>query len=192
MTSEVCFFDVAKKEIVARTQLTPHISSIFFRFQCTYEVITCGSQYHVVYTRSVIEDTLLLQKTDIVNLSEVVLKNLKSTEKYIVQACFSPGGGLLLSIHILDISTFQIVCVLHNIEVDKVEFFHEEHLLCKRNFTGFLFLANAKHGDILAGISVGLNGKWDFSVCRKTGDIVVFDTECRTLRLFKLWLPHQR
>ena len=199
MTSEVCFFDVAKKEIVARTQLTPRNSSDFFRFQCTHEVITCGSQYHVVYTRSLMQDTLLLQKTEVVNLSEVVLKNLKSNGKYIIQACFSPGGGLLAfrcentsSIHILDISTLQILCVLHYIEADKLEFFDEEHLLCKRDFTGFLFLVNVKNGDILASVSVGVNGKWNFSVCRKTGDIVVFGTQCKTLRLFKLWLPHQR
>ena len=191
MSSEVCFFDVAKKEIVARTQLTPHNSSA--------EVITCSSQYHVVYTRHVINNTLLLQKTQVVDLSEVVLKNLESNGKYIVQACFSPGGGLLAflcenmsSIHILDISTFQTLCFLHNIEADKVEFFDEEHLLCKIDSTDFLFLVNVRNGDILAGISVGVNGKWDFSVCRKTGDIVVFDTDCKTLRLFKLWLPHQR
>jgi hypothetical protein len=31
-----------------------------------------------------------------------------------------------------------------------------------------------------------------FSVCRKTGDIVVFENLYKTLKLFKLWLPHQR
>ena len=198
MTSEVCFFDVAKKEIVARTPLTPHNSRNFYRFQHIHEVITCGSQYHVVYTRDVaVGNTLLLQKTKVVDLSEV-LKNLESTGNYIVQASFSPGGGLLAfccdtsSIHILDISSFQIICDLHNIEADKVEFFDEEHLLCKKDFTDFLFLVNVKNGDILAGTSVGLNGKWNFSLCRKTGDIVVFDIQCKTLKLFKLWPSHQR
>ena len=125
MLSEVCFFDVAKKEIVARTQLTPHNLRLGLD-----ELITCGSQYHVVYGRRLIEDTLLLQKTKVVSLREVLLKILKSTNNYIVQACFSPGGGLLAfcligtsRIPILDISTFQIVCVLQNIKADKVEFF---------------------------------------------------------------------
>ena len=192
MTLEVCFFDVAKKEIVARTKFT--------HYNHVVEVITCGSQYHVVHTKPYyLYIYLLTQKTKVVDLSEVVLKNLESNGKYIVQACFSPGGGLLAfcckntsSIHILDISTLQILCALHNIEADEIKFFDEEHLLCKRDFTGFLFLAKVKNGDILSGISLGVNDKWNFSVCRKTGDIVVFGTQCKTLRLFKLWLPHQR
>ena len=190
MTSEVCFFDVAKKEIVARTQLTPHNSRL---------VITCSSQYHVVYSRHLSKDILLQQKTKVVTLSEVLSKIFKSPNSYIDQACFSPGGGLLafcfsdtLPIAILDISTFQIVCVLQNIYANKVEFFDEEHLLCKTRFIDFLFLVNVKNGDILAGVSVGVNDWWDFSVCRKTGDIVVFDTQSRALKLFKLWLPNQR
>ena len=192
MTSEVCFFDVAKKEIVARTQLTEQNSRLD-------ELITCSSQYHVVYGRKLHRDTLLLQKTKVASLSEVLLKILKSTIYLIVQACFSPSGGLLafcfrgtFLIPILDISTFQIVCVLQNMEANKVEFFDEEHLLCNNVFDDFLFLVNVKNGDILARISVGGNGKWNFSVCRKTGDIVVFDRQCKTLRLLKLWLPHQR
>ena len=65
-----------------------------------------------------------------------------------------------------------------------------------------MFLCNVKTCDILTftrvgtGLDLGLGGNvfldQSFSVCRKTADIVVFDDHRKTLKLFKLWLPHQR
>ena len=206
MTSEVRFVDVAKKKIVARTQIPQYNSSDLSRSQHAKNVKACGSQYHVVYTKD--KNTLLLQKTKVVNLSELVLINLKPATKYIHTACFSIGGGLLAFasdnrnlIHVLDISTYKICrdIFLNTCNVKRLEFFDEAHLLCQGNLcTSFtdnhLLLINVKSGDMLTTISVGVDflRKWRISVCRKTGDIVVLDVQCKKLKLFKLWLPHQR
>ena len=198
MTSEVLFFDVAKKEIAACTYLPHYNSSELSRYQHTVSIIACGSQYHVVYTKD--NNTLLLQKASAVDLSDRVLKNLNSTKKHLTTACFSVGGGLLAFpsdnmklIHIFDILSYKIRCdiFLPNIEAQKLEFMDEEHLLCK-GYKDFLLLINVKTCDILTNISVGVDYRWNFSVCRKAGDIVVFDIQCKELKLFKLWLPHQR
>ena len=196
MKSEVCFFDVVKKEIVACTKLPE-------RSKHTDYVIACGSQYHVVYTRD--KNTYLLQKKKKFNLTEHVLINLKPSKKCIDTACFSPGGGLLAFscgmywdlIHILDISTYEIRCKIplpSNKKKGRLEFLDEEHILCPGNFNDCLFLINVKTGDILTSLSVGADSsyEWTFSVCRKTGDVVVLDSRYQELKLFKLWFPQQR
>ena len=197
MKSKVNFFDVCDKKIVASTDLPQCNSSDLSKYQRTVSVIACGSQYHVVYTND--NNTLLLQTTNVVDLSERVLNNLKSTKKYIATACFSPGGGLLAFpsdngrlIHILDVLTYKILCIpLRNNEACELQFFDEQYLLC-RGMKDYLFLVNTKTCDVVTSISAGIDYEWRFSVCRKTGDIVIFNRECKKLKLFKLWLPHQR
>ena len=193
MKSRVRFFDVLKKKIVARTNLPDYNSSDLSKYICTASVVACGSQYHVVCTNN--NNTLLLQTTNVVDLGELVLNNLKSTT-----ACFSPGGRLLAlpsdygrSIHIFDVLVYEILCSipLHNNKACELQFFDEEYLLC-RGIKDYLFLVNAKTCDVLTSISAGIDYDWRFSVCRKTGDIVIFNRECKKLKLFKLWLPHQR
>ena len=198
MNSEVRFFDAEKREIVASTQLPQYNSSVLPKCPHRVNVIACGSQYHVVYQKD--KKTLLLQKANVVNLSECVLNNLKPTKKHIRTACFSHSGGLLAFpsdnmkiIHILDISTCKSRSniSLRNIEARKLEFIDEEHLLCK-GYRAFLILVNVKTGEILTSISAGVDFEWSFSICRKKGDIVVFDIEYKTFKLLKLWLPEQR
>ena len=197
MKLEVRFFDVVKKEIVACTQLPESNRNSNF-------VIACSSQYQVVYRYSKHKYTLLLEKTNVVNLSERVLNNLKPTMKYIHTACFSPSGRLLAFpsdnkklIHILDLLTYEICCNIPlNIKVPGPKYFDEEHLLCceSRNDRDYLCLINVKTCNILSSIIGGVNygDGWKFSVCRKTSDVVVFNRKCKTLEFFKLWLPHQR
>ena len=198
MMSEVRFFDVEKKQIVASTQLPQYNSSDLPKCSHRVNVIACGSQYHVVYKKD--NSILLLQKTNVVNLSEFVLNSLKPTKKHVSTACFSLSGRLLAFpsdnmkiIHILDISVCKNRCdiSLGDTEARKLEFIDEEHLLCK-GYRAFLILVNAKTGEILTSISVGVDFEWCFSVCRKKGDIVVFDSEYKTFKLLKLWLSDQR
>ena len=206
MTSEVRFFNVVQKEIVARTQLPQY--SFLFSTNNFCNVIACGIQYHVVYHRND-ENTLLLQKTNVIDLNRSVLTKLKPIMKYTHVACFSLCGGLLAistnggpskSIHILEISTNEIRCniPLGMFKVSSAQFFNEEHLLClaSKEFMSnqSLFLINVKTGDVLTGIHVGTKCWEDrrFSVCRKTGDIVVLNQDRKTVKLCKLWLPHQR
>ena len=199
ISSEVRFFDIVRKEIVACTQLPQNSSSNLSTYHYNDNIIACGSQYHVVYTKD--KNTLLLQKTDVIDLSKSLLINLETTKKYINIARFSLSGSLLafLSndtklIHVLDISTITLRCIipLHNCTVWKLEFFDEEHLLCKGVYD-CLFLINVKTRDILTSISSGLDySVCSSSVCHKTGDIVLFNPKYKTFKLFKLWLPYQR
>ena len=97
----------------------------------------------------------------------------------------------------MDISTYEIrckVCLPSNKKKGRLEFLNEEHILCPGNFNDCLFLINVKTGDILTSLSVGADSsyEWTFSVCSKTGDVVVLDNRYQELKLFKLWLPQQR
>ena len=199
LRSEVRFFDVFKKESIACTQLPQHNSSELSGYEHSDNIIACGRQYHVVYTKN--QTTLLLQKKNVVDLSKKrVLINLRPSVQRIHTACFSLDGGLLafssgdnMSIHILDISTYKIRCnIPMHIRVQGLEFFDEEYLLCRGSYC--LCLIEAKTWDIISSIDVAVDYlvEWNFSVSRKTGEIVVCDRNCRTFQQFKLWLPHQR
>jgi hypothetical protein len=197
MTSEVRFFDVAKKEIVACTQLPKPRGSMYLH---SFGVVACGSQYHVVYKKA--GNTLLLQDTNVVDLGERILNNLKPGMKYMHKACFSPSGGLLAfssdirnSVHILDILTYKVRGNISRYyhRVQRLEFYDEEHLLCQVPLRDSLLLINVKTCEILTSICVGVDFRpWSFSARRRTGDIVVFNPKEKTLKLFKLWLPQQR
>jgi hypothetical protein len=207
MATEVRFFDVTEKKTIACTQLPKYNSDNFSRYEnITENVIACGSQYHVVYTKG--KNTSLLQKTNIVDLSEHMLVNLEPITKSIRNACFSPSGALLAfpgknSIHILDISTYELRgnISLRYYTAQTLKFFDEEHLLCLGDIIRdlYIFLINVKSCEILTAITLGEGvsifrdlDNCSFSVCRKTADIVVFDGDLQALKLFKVWLPHQR
>ena len=186
MASQVCFFDIVKKEIVARTQL-PEV-----------EVIACGSQYHVLSRE---ETILLLQDTNVVDLSSHVLSNLRPAVKAIKPACFSPSGGLLVffsrrnkRLYILDILTLEIRSqIILEIRKSELKFVDEEHVLCEGYNKDCLLLINVKTCDILTSIDVDMDySRWRFSVCLKTSTILVFDLQCKQFKVIKLWLPQQR
>jgi WD40 repeat protein len=197
MASQVCFFDAVKKEIVARTQLPEYNPSSLARYTRTVGVIACGSQYHVLFRG---ETTLLLQDTNVVDLSLRVLNNLVPVVESITTADFSPSGGLLVfssddkRLYILDILTLKIRCdVPLEIEVcrPKLKFVDEEHLLCAEYNN--LLLINVKTCDILTSINIGMDDyRWRSSICCKTSTILLFDLGCKKLKVIKLWLPHQR
>ena len=187
MESQVCFFDVLKKEIVGRTQLSEsYHSSSMSRYIYSVGVIACSRQYHVLFRKGS-SHALLLQDTKIID----------SISNDITTASFSPSGRLLVffsddKLYILDIITLNKVCsdiLLHTSHRSvTLEFVDEEHLLCKGK--NCLYLINVKTCGILTCINVCMADQWEFSVCRKTGDIVVFDLECKKLKLIKLRLPN--
>ncbi len=199
MASQVCFFDVVKKEIVARTQLPGYNPSSLARYTCIVGVIACSIQYHVLFRG---KTTLLLpQDTNVIDLSSRVFNNLAPTIEYITTACFSPSGKLLAfasddneRLYILDILTLKIHCHIPlEMRESELKFLDEEHLLCEKYNKDCLFLIDAKTCDILTSINVGMDGyRWRSSICPKTGTILVFDLECKQLKVIKLWLPHQK
>jgi hypothetical protein len=195
----LCFFDIVKKEIVARTQLPECNPSSLARYTRTVGVIACGSQYHVLSREKTI--LLLLQDTNVVDLSSHVLSNLRPAVKRMNTACFSPSGGLLVffshrnkRLYILDILTLEIRSqIILEIRKSELKFVDEEHVLCEGYNKDCLLLINVKTCDILTSIDVDMDySRWRFSVCLKTSTILVFDLQCKQFKVIKLWLPQQR
>ena len=197
MESQVCFFHVVKREIVARTQLPKYSINSLSKYRHIVGVIACGSQYHVVMSKG--KSILLLQGTTIIDLSLRVLNNLSTVVESVTTACFSPNGRLLAflsnkkRLYILDILTLNICCDYPlQSERFKLEFVDDEHLLCAR-YGDCLCLFNVKTSEIVTYINVGISSyQWRYSFCRKGGVIVVRDLFSATLKVIKLWLPHQR
>ena len=198
MESQVCFFDVVKEEIAARTQLPKYSkNNPLSKYRHIVGVIACGSQYHVVMSKG--KCILLLQGTTIIDLSSRVLNNLSTVVESVTTACFSPNGRLLAflsnkkRLYILDTLTLNIRCDYPlQSERFKLEFVDDEHLLCAR-YGDCLCLFDVKTSEIVTYINVGMSSyQWRYSFCRKRGVIVVRDLLSATLKLIKLWLPHQR
>ena len=172
MESQVCFFDVLKKGIVARTPL-PKRS--FTSETDNLRVIACSSQYDVLIGR--FYELLLLQAENIIVLDTHVLDNTG----YLMNACFSPKGRFLacfipglVVIFSVDILPFKITfetslysCPLH------AQFVDEEHLIYAKRKS--LCLMNVKTGNVLTSIpSFSNESVGKFSVSLKTGIIVLY------------------
>jgi WD40 repeat protein len=207
LKSQVCFFNVRTKKIVASIPLTKYrFRSVPYPFESKVEVIACSSQYHVLMKNN--KDTLLLQGENIVDLNPCV-NNLQPLPilGLITSACFSPNGQLLAfatsgkrenRLYILDTSTLKIICefpLYSPVSQMQLHFLDNELLLCKR-YISCLCLISIKTCDVLTCINVGLSDiPWIFSVSRKTGEIIVYSTNYvkdKEFKLIKLWLPHER
>ena len=197
MESQVCFFDVVKREIIARTALPKYALSSLSEYKSIVSVIACSSQYHVVMSKG--KSILLLQGTIVIDLGSRVLNNIVPAVESITTACFSPNGKLLAFIsdekqlYILKILTLNICCNYPlQSERIKLKFVDDDHLICP-GYGDCLCLFSVKSREMLTYISVGMSSyQWRFAVCRKTGIIVVSDFYGETLKTFKVWLPYQR
>ena len=207
LKSQVCFFNVCTKKIVASIPLTKYrFRSVPYPFESKVEVIACSSQYHVLMKNN--KDTLLLQGENIVDLNPCV-NNFQPLPilGLITSACFSPNVQLLAfatsgkrenRLYILDTSTLKIICefpLYSPVSQMQLHFLDNELLLCKR-YISCLCLISIKTCDVLTCINVGLSDiPWIFSVSRKTGEIIVYSTNYvkdKEFKLIKLWLPHER
>ena len=194
METQVCFFNVVKKAIVARTPFPEHILVLSRkRERGEIEVIACSSLYHVLmeYQKS----TYLLQYANSVDLNSFAFN--------INAACFSPNGqslafcSKLKKLYIVDTATLlnnRGKIFLNSVYRNTLhlEFVDEEHLLCD-GYNDCLCLINVKTGDILTCISLGLSvgGSWTVFACRNTVGIILYIYEYGFRRI-KLWLPQQR
>ena len=196
METQVCFFNVVKKAIVARTPFPEHIL-VSLRELEKIEVIACSSLYHVLmkYEKS----TYLLRYSNSVDLNSLPL----NIHIYRNSACFSPNGqslafcSLQKTLYIVDIATLNIRGKIFLNFVDRIElpleFVDEEHLLCEE-YHDRLCLINVKTCDILTCISLGLclRDSWAVFACRNTVGIIVYSFKYEKFKRIKLWLPQQR
>ena len=197
MESQVCFFNVVKKAIVARTPFPEHILVLSRKHEFEkIEVIACSSLYHVLmkYEKS----TYLLQYANSVDLNSFPFNIINA-------ACFSPNGQSLAfclfreTLYIVDIATLNIRGQIFLNSADRIqsrlEFVDEEHLLCE-GYHACLYLINVKTCDILTCISLGLSvfDSWPWAVfaCRNRVGIIVYSGEYGKFKIIKLWLPQQR
>jgi WD40 repeat protein len=199
MESQVCFFNVVKKAIVARTPFPEHILVLSRKHELEkIEVIACSNLYHVLMKYDK-KSTYLLQYANSVNLNSFPFNigiNMNA-------ACFSPNGQSLAfcswqeTLYIVDIATLNIRDNIFHNSVDRIqlplEFVDEEHLLCV-GYNDCLCLINVKTCDILTCISLVLSGYDQRGVfaCRNTVGIIVYSREYGTFKRIKLWLPQQR
>ena len=198
MQSQVCFFNVLKKAIIARTPFPEHILREHELEKMN--VTACSSLYHVLMGNT--KFTYLLQCANSAHLNSCVFTNIMSeVANTITAACFSPNGQSLAlcffadeTLYILDIATLNIrgKFSLYSTESSKVEFVDEEHLLCE-GYNDCLCLINVKTCDILTCIRFGLDyNPWGVFACRNTVGIIVYSREYEKFKLIKLWLPQQR
>jgi hypothetical protein len=203
MESQVCFFNVLKKTIIARTPFPEHILIRQHNSEIT-NVIACSSLYHVLMRKR--ESTYLLQYANSVDLNSCVFNNIiPKVGNYIVSAaCFSPNGQTLVFrlwgiFYILDIATLNIrgEVSLDVARQSTLAFVDEEHLLCG-GYEGCLYLINVKTCDTLTCISLGMPRLgWAHNLCgvfacRNTVGIIVYCCGYNKLKLIKLWLPQER
>jgi hypothetical protein len=199
METHVCFFNVVKKAIVARTPFPEHIL-VVLREQKHENiwVIACSSLYHVLMRYG--ESIYLLQYVNSVDLNSLPL----NIHIYRNSACFSPNGqslafcSLQKTLYIVDIATLNIRGKIFLNFVDRnelpLEFVDEEHLLCE-GYHERLCLINVKTCDILTCISLGfmsLRDSWAVFACRNRVGIIVYRDKYRKFKRIKLWLPQQR
>jgi hypothetical protein len=203
METQVCFFNVVKKAIVARTPFPEHILVLSRKHEHEkIEVVACSSLYHVLMRNT--KSTYLLQYANSVDLMSCVFNNiLRKFGMFINAACFSPNGQSLAfcfsreTLYIVDIATLNIRGKIFLNSVDRIqlqlEFVDEEHLLCE-GYHDRLCLINVKTCDILTCISLGLSrcDPWGVFACRNTVGIIVYSYEYRKFKRIKLWLPQQR
>ena len=199
MESQVCFFNVLKKAIVARTPFPEHILVLLREHKLEkIEVIACSTLYHVLMRNT--ESTYLLQYANCVELNSRVFNNIvPEVVNDITAFCFSPNGQLLVfqyrdTLYVLDIATLNIrgKFSLYYTAGSKLQFIDEEHLLCKR-YNDSLCLINVKTCDILTCISLGFGyNSWGVFACRNTVGIIVYSSKNEKFKLIKLWLPQQR
>jgi hypothetical protein len=141
MESQVCFFNVLKKAIVARTPFPEHILVSLREHKLKkIEVIACSSLYHVLMGNT--EYSYLLQCGNSVDLNSCVFNNIiPEVVSDIIAACFSPDGQSLAildweTLYIVDIATLNIRGKISPNSVSTsqmpLEFVDEEHLLCER------------------------------------------------------------
>jgi hypothetical protein len=198
MQSQVCFFNILKKAIIARTPFPEHILREHELEKMN--VTACSSLYHVLMGNT--KFTYLLQCAKSAHLNSCVFTNIMSeVANTITAACFSPNGQSLAlcffadeTLYILDIATLNIrgKFSLYSTEGSKVEFVDEEHLLCE-GYNDCLCLINVKTCDILTCIRFGLDyNPWGVFACRNTVGIIVYSREYEKFKLIKLWLPQQR
>jgi WD40 repeat protein len=198
METQVCFFNVVKKAIVARTPFPEHILVLSREQELEkIEVIACSSLYHVLmkYEKS----TYLLQYANSVDLNSLPV----NIHIYRNSACFSPNGqslafcSLQKTLYIVDIATLNIRGKIFLNFVDRtelpLEFVDEEHLLCE-GYNDCLCLINVKTCAILTCISLDLSlcDSWAVFACRNTVGIIVYSNEHEKFKRIKLWLPQQR
>ena len=204
MESQVCFFNVVKKAIVARTPFPEHFSILLREGGIgKIGVIACSSLFHMLirYKRS----AYLLQYANSVDLNSCVFNNIMpEVVSYIIAACFSPDGQSLAildwdTLYILDVATLNIrgkFFLYSRMEFPndecKLEYVDEEHLLCE-GYNNCLCLINVKSCYILSCISLSLDfNPWGIFACRNTVGIIVYNHEYGKFKLIKLWLPQQR
>jgi hypothetical protein len=198
METQVCFFNVVKKAIVARTPFPEHILVLSRKHELEkIEVVACSSLYHVLmkYKKSI----YLLQYANSVDLNSLPFDIFI----YINAACFSPNGQSLAfcswweTLYIVDIATLNIRGKIFLYSVYRselqLEFVDEEHLLCE-GYNDCLCLINVKTCDILTCISLGLSvsDSWAVFACRNRVGIIVYSDEYGKFKRIKLWLPQQR
>ena len=203
MESQVCFFNVVKKAIVARTPFPEHILVLLREHELEeIDVIACSSLYHVLMRNK--KSTYLLQYANSVDLKSCVLEEIvQNIANRITTACFSPNGRFLAlvssywkTLYILEVATLNIRgnFFLYSTVGSKLKFVDEEHLLCE-GYNDCLCLINVKSCDILTCISLDLrfnDHPWCIFACRNTVGIIVYSSEYRKFKLTKLWLPQQR
>jgi hypothetical protein len=198
METQVCFFNVVKKAIVARTPFPEHILVLLRKHELDkIEVIACSSLYHVLMTYE--KSTYLLQYANSVDLNSFAF----NIYIYINAACFSPDGQSLAfysfqeTLFIVDIATLNIrgKFFLYSVYRNQLqlEFVDDEHLLCE-GYNNCLCLINVKTCDILICISLGLSlcDSWAVFACRNTVGIIVYSFKYEIFKRIKLWLPQQR
>ena len=203
METQVCFFNVVKKAIVARTPFPEHILVVLREQKHeNIGVIACSSLYHVLMRNT--KSTYLLQCGNCVDLNSCVFNSIMpEVIQCITTACFSPNGQLVVlrslsceMLYVFDIATRNIrgkVC-LYSTAKSKLEFVDEEHLVCD-GYNDCLCLINVKTCDILTRISFALgldDNSWcTFACCNAVG-IIFISSESRKFEIIKLWLPQQR
>ena len=203
METQVCFFNVVKKAIVARTPFPEHILVVLREQKHeNIKVIACSSLYHVLMQNE--KSAYLLQCGNCVDLNSCVFNSIMPEVIHcITTACFSPNGQLLVlrflsweMLYVFDIATRNIrgkVC-LYSTAKSKLEFVDEEHLVCN-GYNDCLCLINVKTCDILTRISFALgldDNSWcTFACCNAVG-IIFISSESRKFEIIKLWLPQQR
>jgi hypothetical protein len=199
METEVCFFNVVKKAIVARTPFPEHILVLSRKHELEkIKVIACSSLYHVLMTYE--KSTYLLQYANSVDLNSFAFNIFIDRNV----ACFSPNGQSLAfcsfrrkTLHILDIPTLNIrgkICLYPGTRFgSQLEFVDEEHLLCD-GYNDRVCLINVKTCDILICISLDLShlDSWAVFACRNTVGIIVYSYKYQKFKRTKLWLPQQR
>ena len=204
METQVCFLNVLKTAIVARTLFPEGISiSLSDTKFIGIGMIACSRLYHVLMQFE--GSTYLLQYANSVDLNSCVFNNIvPKVRHFITSACFSPNGQLLAfrffgweTLYVLDIATLNVRCKfsLYSTKRSDMEFVDEKHLLCE-GYNDCLCLINVKTCDILTCISLSLENNrckpWSVFAFHNTVGIIVYSSDFEKLIRFKLWLPQHR